>query len=196
MIKPDLYGEDRAAKRLAQSLSARVLEQMLILLHPVMPFVTEEIWQKLPQTSGSIMKAALPAIEDDRLDPAAEEAMELIMGVVNGIRNIRGEMNVRPATRVGVVCHYEKESDASLLNRHAGTISDLARLSDFAVLKAEGQPKPAQSAGTVVKTVEVFVILKDILDFDSEARRLEKELSRLEKEFGVTQKKLLNEDFL
>lgn len=80
MIKPDLYGEDRAAKRLAQSLSARVLEQMLILLHPVMPFVTEEIWQKLPQTSGSIMKAALPAIEDDRLDPDAEEAMELIMG--------------------------------------------------------------------------------------------------------------------
>ena len=73
-----------------------------------MPFVTEEIWQKLPQTTGSIMGASFPPVGAERLDAEAEEQMDVLMGVVNGIRNIRGEMNVPPATRVEVVCLCER----------------------------------------------------------------------------------------
>ncbi|GLI34511.1 valine--tRNA ligase [Desulforhabdus amnigena] len=196
MIKPDFYGEDPSVKALAQSVAARVLEQILVLLHPVMPFVTEEIWQKLPQTTGTIMKASFPQFEAERLDAEAEEQMDIIMNVVNGIRNIRGEMNVAPATRVEVVCLCERDFEKDLLLRHSGTVSDLARLSRLEVGRSGEVKKPRLAAGMVAKHVEVYVVLKDILDFESESKRLQKEISKLEKELGITQKKLSNEDFL
>jgi valyl-tRNA synthetase len=196
MIKPDFYGEDPEVKALAQAVAARVLEQILLLLHPVMPFVTEEIWQKLPQTSGSIMKASFPALRQERLDADAEEQMEVIMSVVNGIRNIRGEMNVPPATRVEVVCLCEKDFERSLLTSHAAMVSDLARLSVLKVAGVGEMSKPRLAAGMVTQQVEVYVVLKDILDFESESKRLHKEISKLEKEYGNTQRKLSNEDFL
>jgi valyl-tRNA synthetase len=196
MIKPDFYGEDLAAKRLAQSLAAKVLEQILVLLHPIMPFVTEEIWQKLPQTTGTIMKASIPKPDPDRLDQKAEEDMDLIMSVVNSIRNIRGEMNVPPATRVEVVCFCGNDQQRALLEGHAALMSDLARLAGLRVARPDDVKKPRIAARAIIKDVEVYVLLKDILDFDSEAKRVQKELSKLEKEFGITQKKLSNEDYL
>jgi valyl-tRNA synthetase len=196
MIKPDLYGENPAARELAQTLAAKILEQILILLHPVMPFVTEELWQKLPQTTDSIMRAQFPAMDTGRLDPTAEEQMELIMGVVSGIRNIRGEMNVPPSMRVDVVCLCESEAEVGLLRGHSGTIVELARLERLQVDRIGALKKPRVAASTVVKGVEVHVILQDILDFDNESKRLAKELGKLEKEFNLVQRKLSNEDFL
>ncbi len=196
MIKPDLYGENPAARKLAQTLAAKILEQILILLHPVMPFVTEELWQKLPQTTDSIMCAQFPAKDKGRLDPTAEEQMEVIMGVVSGIRNIRGEMNVPPSLRVDVVCLCEGEAEVGLLQRHSGTIIELARLERLQVGRIGTLKKPRVAASTVVKGVEVYVILQDILDFDNESKRLAKELGKLEKEFNLVQRKLSNEDFL
>ncbi|MGV8074332.1 MAG: valine--tRNA ligase [Syntrophobacteraceae bacterium] len=196
MIKPDFYGEDPEAKALAKAVALKGLEQILILLHPVMPFVTEEIFQKLPQTSGSIMKASLPPVSRERLDPQAEEEMELIMSVVNGIRNIRGEMNVPPATRVEVVCLCENNLLQELILSHAGTICDLGRLSGINAALIEGSKKPPFAAGAILGKVEIYVLLRDILDFDSELQRLQKELVKVEKEFSLTQKKLSNEDFL
>lgn len=196
MIKPDLYGEDEAAGRLARSISVRVLEQILVLLHPVMPFVTEEIYQKLPGISGSIMKASYPAVRPEWIDSEAERAMEIIMGVVSGIRNIRGEMNVPPATRVEAACLCENSAAKELLEAHAGTVIDLGRLSELKTGIAGEMQKPAQAAGAVIPGVEVHVVLKDILDFESESKRLRKELAKLEREFGITRMKLSNEDFL
>jgi valyl-tRNA synthetase len=196
MIKPDFYGNDPAAKSLAQAAAARVLEQILVLLHPVMPFVTEEIYQKLPQTKTTIMKAVFPPYQEERLDPEAEDQMDLIMAVVNGIRNIRGEMNVPPATQVEVVCLCEKESDEALLAAHRGMVSGLARLSGLQIARVGQVEKPRVAAGTLARSVEVFLLLKDILDFDSESKRIQKEISKLEKELSNTQKKLSNEDYL
>ncbi|MCK8600590.1 valine--tRNA ligase [Desulfoferrobacter suflitae] len=196
MIKPDLYGDNRAAKALAQSLAARVLENILILLHPVMPFVTEELWQKLPQAKGSVMAARFPLVEKARLDTPAENEMEVVMGVVSGIRNIRGEMNVPPSMRVDVFCLCEQEAETTLLSNYAGTIRDLARLEHLRIGRTGELNKPRVAAGTVVKGIEVCVVLQDILDFDSESKRLQKELGKLEKEYGVIRKKLSNEDFL
>ena len=196
VIKPDLYGEDAEAKAVAQGIAARVLEQILVLLHPVMPFVTEEIWQKLPQTSNSIMKASFPSMEERRLDPAAESDMDTIMAVINGIRNIRGEMNVPPATRVEAVCLSEGENERAVLEKNSGTIRDLSRLSKMTAASPTDMTKPAMAAGTIAKSIEIYIILKDILDFDSETKRLQKEIAKLEKEYSVTQKKLSNEDYL
>jgi valyl-tRNA synthetase len=195
MIKPDFYGQDATAKMTAQTISVRVLEQILILLHPVMPFVTEEIWQKLPHTSGSIMNASFPVLCEEQVDTEAEEQMALIMEVITGIRNIRGEMNVPPATRVDVICLAEG-AGKELLLEHARTISDLSRLANLRIASVGEIEKPRIAAGAVAGNTEVFVLLEDVLDFDSEFKRLEKELLRMEREFSYCQKKLSNEDFL
>ncbi|MCU0588326.1 MAG: valine--tRNA ligase [Syntrophobacteraceae bacterium] len=196
MAKSDFYGEDAQRKAVAQSVAAQVLERILLLLHPVMPFVTEEIWRELPQTSGSIMEASLPDPDPRWRDEDAEARMDLLMGVINGIRNVRGEMNVPPATRVEVVCVCEEDASRGVLEEYASTIVDLARLAGLKAGLAGQIQKPRMAASTVTRRVEVFVILEGILDFESESRRLEKELSRVEQELGITQRKLSNEDFL
>jgi valyl-tRNA synthetase len=196
IIKPDFYGEDFEAGALARSVAAVVLGKVLILLHPIMPFITEELWQKLPHTSGSIMKAAFPDAQPQRIDPRAEEQMETVMAVIAAVRNIRGEMNVPPSFKVEVVCLCEKRADLELLGRVEGTVKDLARVSRLSVAMFGEIEKPKHAAGTVVSNMEVFVVLKDILDFESEANRLQKELAKLEKEFGLTSRKLSNDDFL
>jgi valyl-tRNA synthetase len=196
MIKPELYGEDEDAKTLAQAISVRVLEKILILLHPIMPFVTEEIWSKLPQTEGSIMDAAFPEAHPKWVDDEAEKQMETIMNVVSGIRNIRGEMNLSPAARLEVVCLCAGASEKELLEKHGDMISDLARLSRLQTARVGEVEKPRVAAGAVMGNVEVYVLLKGILDFDSELKRLQKEITKLEKEVAVTAKKLSNDDFL
>ncbi|NLI34097.1 MAG: valine--tRNA ligase [Deltaproteobacteria bacterium] len=196
MVKPDFYGTDPEARSLAQAVSVTVLERVLVLLHPIMPFVTEEIWQKLPHKGNSIMKSSLPRPEPERLDPEAEAQMDCLMGVISGIRNIRGEMNVPPATRVEVKCWCDDTMEKELLLRHGGMVSDLAKVSRLEIGDAGDTKRPRVAASTIAGKVEVFVLLKDIIDFDVEARRLEKEMAKLEREYGSTQKKLSNEDYL
>ncbi len=196
MIKADLYGADEEAKALARAVAVRVLEKMLILLHPVMPFVTEEIYEKLPQTEGSIMRAAFPEVESARIDEEAEKQMGIVMDVIGGIRNIRGEMNVQPAARLEVVCLCSGVAERELLEAHSGMICDLARLSRIDTACVGAREKPRVAAGVIVGGVEVYVLLEGILDFESESRRLQKELVKLEKELTLTGKKLSNEDFL
>ncbi len=196
MIKPDFYGADETAKMTAQAIATGVLQEILVLLHPVMPFVTEEIWQKLPHTEGSIMRASFPAYREQRVDVEAEDQMALIMEVINGIRNIRGEMNVPPATRVEVICFTDGVPEKKLLHDHAGIVGDLSRLSKLRIASAGEIEKPRLAAGAIARNVEIFVLLEDVLDFESESRRLEKELAKMEKELGFTKKKLSNEDFL
>ncbi|MEN6440830.1 MAG: valine--tRNA ligase [Syntrophobacter sp.] len=196
MIKPAFYGDDPEAGGQARSIAAFVLEQILVLLHPVMPFITEELYQKLPRTSGSVMKAQYPEYHAERIDAAAEEQVDKLMGVITAIRNIRGEMNVQPAIRVEVVCLCEGDSDVALLKEQARTLQDLARISRLGVARIGEMEKPKSAAGAVVGGIDVFVVLKDVLDFESESKRLQKEIAKLEKEIGVTNRKLSNEDFL
>jgi valyl-tRNA synthetase len=196
MIKPDLYGEDPQAKVVAQTIAVRVLKDVLVMLHPVMPFVTEELWQKLPETEGSIMQAAFPPVDEHRIDARAEEEMALLTGVIGSIRNIRGEMNISPAARVKAVCLCATEAEKALVEANERTVVDLARLEGLRVaLQGQGL-KPRLAAGAVVSGVEVYVLLEDVLDFKSEAARLQKEITKLEKELSITNRKLSNEDFL
>ncbi len=196
VIKPDLYGEDPKAKVLAQTIAATLLKNLLILLHPVMPFVTEELSQRLPGARESLVKAAFPAKEPWRVNPQAEKDMGLLMDVITGIRNIRGEMNIAPGVRLEAVCLCVSEEEKSLLENNQQMLLDLARLNTVTVGLQGQMPKPKLAAGTVSAGVEAYVILEGVLDYESEAKRLDKEIGKIQKELEGTRKKLANEDFL
>jgi len=194
LIKPVLYGEDQQERAGTQAVLAQVLSVILRLLHPIMPFVTEEIWQKLPGTSGSIMVAPFPTSESDRFNPQAEQDMELLQGLITAVRNIRGEMNVPPGQKVDIIIMAEDEEQRRLITEHSRYILPLTRGKSLQVLPPGEKPKGAAAA--VFERVEVFVLLKGLIDFEEEARRLQKELDKLEKDIIKSNKKLANEDFL
>ncbi len=194
MAKQNLYGQDEALKRSAARTSLEVLKASLKLLHPFMPFVTEEIWQKLPGTEGSIMAARFPEADEFVLDEDAEKEMALLMGVITGIRNIRGEMNIPPSKKLNVVMDVPDDSEAEIIKRNSSHIKTLARAGELAV--ESGMAKPDASATAVYGRIQAHVILKGLIDFEEEKRRLNKEIAKIEKEMSLSQKKLANEGFL
>ncbi|MCX7822596.1 MAG: valine--tRNA ligase [Syntrophobacterales bacterium] len=196
MIKPELYGGDKKWRLVAQTIASFVLKQTLIMLHPIMPFVTEELWQKLPNTKGSIMETSFPVEEARWKDLDAEEKMRFFQELVTAVRNIRGEMNIAPGVEVDVVCRYQEASEREVLESYEYLIKELARVKTLEILPMGSSHKPKFAASAVAGSCEVSVILKDLLDFDAELRRIEKEVSKLESEVTMIQKKLRNEDFL
>ncbi len=198
-VKPALYdkfGDEK--KQASKAVLWRVLRDTLVLLHPFAPFVTEEIWHKLPGTSGSIMKAVFPScVPDSERIPdtdAAEKEMETVINVITGIRNIRGEMNIQPSAMLSAIVHSPLDNVRRVLEKQKEIIMDLARLNSFVV--AEPGERPASSATAVVENASVFVPLEGIIDFAKEAKRLEKEMAKIDKELSGVSKKLNNEDFL
>ncbi len=159
-----------------------------------MPFITEEIWQKLPGDPGSIMVAPYPQADPTFANPEAEAEMNLVMATITAIRNIRGEMNVPPATQVEVFLHSPDTGAVETLNRHRQAIQILGRVQELHCNAAGGPP--AASAKAVVDQVDIFMPLAGIIDFAEEAKRLEKEMEKLSKDLDQAQRKLSNEDFL
>ena len=196
MIKPEFYGEDRERRERAQALALFVLRQMLIMLHPIMPFVTEEIWHRLPGSEGSIMEASFPMEDSTWKNVDAERDMRFLQELVTAIRNIRGEMNIAPGLEVDVVCRYQEDRERMIAENYEYLVKELARVKHFSILPMEGTTKPKFAATGVAGSSEVSVILKDLLDFDAELKRVDKEIGKLESEVTVIQKKLHNEDFL
>jgi len=198
-IKPTLYGKEGQNRQQATlSVLWRVLHDTLILLHPFVPFITEEIWHKLPGTQGSIMKAAFPLYTDTdsriQRDEEAESHMSLISGIITGIRNIRGEMNISPSLSLGVSAQSQDELTRKAIQQHRDMIINLARLNSLSVGNAVERPKSAATA--VVNDATIFVSLEGIIDFAKEIERLEKEIDKLTNESATVSKKLNNEDFL
>ncbi len=198
-IKPTLYGQNgEAEKEKTLGVLWRALRDILVLLHPFAPFVTEEIWHKLPETSGSIMPAAFPT-DDPALapilsDPGAEADMGRLMAVITGIRNIRGEMNIAPSLALSATIQIADADFRALFSDQRDLIMSLARLSALSV-EAPGE-RPAAAATAVVEGATIFVSLAGIIDFALEAERLEKEIGKIKKELSGVSRKLSNEDFL
>ncbi|MEE9614729.1 MAG: valine--tRNA ligase [Thermodesulfobacteriota bacterium] len=199
LVKPDLRGEgggengeDR--KRIASSVLLSVLEDTMKLLHPFMPFITEEIYSYLPggkrKKEQCLMEELLPSERDVYPEEARE--MESLMEVIKAIRNIRTEMNVPPGTPLDCVCLPADEAGRRTLTRGEGYIKSLARVEGFTI----GGEKPEQAAFSIADGVEVYVPLKGLIDVDSETKRLGKELEKLLKDFSSVEKKLSNEEFL
>jgi len=198
-IKPALYGNQGEERQQATlGVLYRVLHDTLILLHPIIPFVTEEIWEKLPGTRGDIMQAAFPAdaanADDIAEDTAAESAMQLIMDVITGIRNIRGEMNIAPAMKLNVTVQTDEADITRRMQDHQDLIANLARLESLTI--APVGKKPRAAATSVIEGATIFVSLAGIIDFSQEAARLQKEIGKIDAELATLNKKLGNEDFL
>jgi len=192
MIKPRLYGkEEGIGRRTSQYVLWQVLETTLRLLHPFMPFITEEIWQHLPHGGPSICVAPWPEAGD--IDPAVEEEMARIMAVIRGVRNIRAEMNIPPGKKIPVVIqapvglHSQLEAGIPYITQLAGV--------GTVTMQAPGSEKPRQAAA-IVGGMEVYVPLEGLIDIDREIARLRKEVEALEKEVERAVKKLQNESFL
>ena len=198
-VKPALHGKlDAAARERSLAVLWRVLHDTLVLLHPFIPFVTEEIWHKLPGTEGSIMRAAFPgdgaAPAARPADPAAEADMGVLIDVISAIRTIRGETGIPPGMALEAVVHPVSAETRALIEAHRELIVNLARLRALAVTGSPERPKASATAVTPGATV--FVPLEGIIDFARERARLEKELARTEAELASVTKKLQNQDFL
>ena len=198
-IKPALY-EKQGPEKKKTTLSVLwcVMHDTLILLHPFMPFVTEEIWHKLPGTRGSIMQAVFPADRNKgaeiRFDTNAESQMALLIELISAVRNIRGEMNISPSLNLTATIQTKDSEIKAAIEQYQDILINLAKLDFFSVTdKAE---RPKSSATAVVGGATIFVSLEGIIDFAKETLRLEKEMNKLVKELATVSKKLENDNFL
>ncbi|QPJ63903.1 MAG: valine--tRNA ligase [Candidatus Nitrohelix vancouverensis] len=193
LSKPRLFktGDE---KKSAQEILLHVLESSLRLMHPFMPFISEEIWQKLPGSSGSIMKASYPTYDEAFSDEAAEKEMELFMNVVAGVRNIRGEMNINPGLKLRILIKTGDAWALDALQKHGDAICKLARLETLECGPEIVKPKGA--ASSVVDGMDLFAPLEGVIDFADEKKRVEKELKKIQKEWELLDKKLSNPNFV
>jgi valyl-tRNA synthetase len=193
MIKPRLYGEagDRE-KETTRSVLAHVLGAILKLLHPFMPFITEEIWQRMSWTEGSIMVGEFPRPDERLEDPSAMEEMEWLKNAVSAIRNIRGELSILPSQTVRAIVVPNTPVGLKPLERNRHLIEKLARVSDLEITLDRTPPKRAVTA--VMGILEVFLPI-DEARLMEERRRLEKEVQKVEKNLILVKRKLSNEAF-
>lgn len=196
LIKPRLYQEiDPVAKRTALYVVTAVLEKTLRLLHPFMPFLTEEIWQVLPHEGESIMTAAWPQVSESELNETVENEMSIVMDVIRSIRNVRNEMKVNPGKRIKAILHPMDAGRLDVIRRGAAYITDLARIEGLQIVEEAGE-KPAKSSASVVNGVEIVLPLADMIDLDKEIERLEKEIEKTRNEIALAERKLSNEGFI
>jgi valyl-tRNA synthetase len=195
LAKPTLYGKDDPAKRSsAQHTLFTVMTSSLKLLHPFMPFVTEEIWQTMVGDGSSIMVSEFPSPNDADQDFVAEKQMALIMDTITSIRNIRGEMNIGPSKKLRVIISAPDEEFAAIIRGGSNYIVNLANL-DILTIDVNGE-EPKNAATGVVGSLRVYVMLEGVVDIVGERIRLEKEIARLNKDLAIISKKLANRDFM
>ncbi len=183
--------DDPARRRATQHTLVTTLETTLRLLHPFMPFITEEIWQRLPHDGDSIMIAPYPKAVRRRVDATAERDMAVLMGAVAAIRTIRGEMRVPPGVTLAVTAKTAGTHGA-LLREHAALVQALAR----ATLTVDPRAaRPRASALGVVGGTELYVTLEGVVDLGAERQRLEKEIRRAEEAIAFGRAKLARPEF-
>ena len=193
-IKADLFSDDPTARDQARGVLLTVLEQVLKLMHPITPFVTEEIWSRLPGVRTSIMVEPFPEANPAWTDPAAEAAMDLLMGVISGLRTIRTEAEVHPSAKIEALILCPDPARRALLEEHAAAIGAMVRAGKLAI-EADGTV-PDDAGHALVQDVELVVPLKGLIDVAGELEKLAKEQAKLDKELARIVAKLGNEQFM
>ena len=181
-------------RKAAQNVLIHVLDSALKLLHPFMPFITEEIWQKLPQDGKSIMVSEFPEYRESQTDEAVEKEMEVIMEIITGIRNIRGEMNLNPGLKLKALIRTQNTEIQKTLKEHGEYIRELARVEQLET--GSNIEKPKVAASSVLGEMDLIVPLEGMMDFREERNRVEKELKKIEKDLIFLDKKLSNPNFV
>lgn len=194
MAKLTLYGEEEQAKATTRSVLAHVLDQTMRMLHPFMPFITEEIWQHLPHQGESITVAEWPTHNASHHFPEALEDMETLKALIKSIRNTRSELNVPMSKQIELMIRPSNEAFAERLNRGRSYIEKFANPSDLQIATSLKTPEKAMSHA--LTGMELFLPLAGLLDIDAEVKRLDKEKEKLSKEVERIEKKLANQGFI
>ncbi len=200
LAKPLLWDEGATQERLrgTRRTLLEVLELLLRATHPIMPFVTETIWRDVAPLLGidhpTIMTSSFPEASDLKADPEADAAIDWLKGVVIGVRNIRGEANIKPSQSINVLLQGGDERDRELATATATQLKRLAKVDDISWLDDADQP-PA-NALALVGELKVMVPLAGLIDIDAERARLTKEIARRQKDLDRIRDKLANEKFL
>ncbi len=192
MAKPLLYGEDLPAKKNTLAVLISVLTDTLKLIHPFIPFVTEEIYQKIPGTSGSIMVAAYPAEREDRRYPGEASAMESVMEVIRSIRNLKAEMGVPPAKKLNF---YVVEHGGDAAHRASLYLEKLGNAAEVRFLK-EASELSGQAAVINSTLFDVYLAMGELVDREKELARLAAERKNAEAELNRAKGKLANQGFV
>jgi valyl-tRNA synthetase len=193
-LKDILFGDDELAKTTGQGILFALLEIILKLLHPITPFVTEEIWSVLPGNRSSIMTEPFPEQVDSWNNPEADASAELLMGVVTGFRNIRSETGIHPSARIDgfIICPVKHK--AEVLKNNSKAVRERARVGELHILQEGKQPQGA--ASYIFNEIEIFVSLAGLVDVDQELAKLEKEMDKVSLQLKKVEGKLGNSKFL
>lgn len=197
MIKSRLYGNEQAdVKQAVVSRALDIFDGALRLLHPLMPFVTEELWQNIRsrQTGETIMRAQIFPADDAMIDRQVEDEMGFVQHVIESVRNIRGEMSIAPSKEISLVMKLGPMRQASRLKEYEGYLQRLARVTSLSFISNGARPKLAASA--VVEGEELFVPLEGLIDIEVEKARLKKEIDRISNLLNGIRTKLGNESFI
>jgi len=197
--KPILYNTaaDPRQKQANQQALIRVLETSLRLLHPFMPFITEEIWQAIKAkgyaSGDTIMLQKYPQINTDKNHPKAEGAIELLKKIIIGIRNIRGEMNISPGKTLPVLIAKATVEQKALIEANKTLLIALAKLASITWLTNE---KPPAAATALADNLELFIPMAGLIDRAAETSRLEKEINKITQDMQRSQKKLQDPNYV
>jgi valyl-tRNA synthetase len=194
LSKERLYGNDESQKKSVQLTLKEVLSAVLRLMHPFMPFVTEDIWQRIPGVKESIMKAEFPQSSGFIFDKDALEDMNLVMGIITGVRNIRGEMNIHPSKAVDIIMDIFDDRHAEIINNNLSHIRSLSKAGTVTIERHA--TKPEASATAVLENDQIHVLLKGIIDFEEEKKRIRKEISKVENDMEADSRKLTSPGFM
>lgn len=196
LIKPRLYGKiSEESKKSAQAVAVWVLRETCVLLHPIMPFITEEIWQHLPHDGESIIVTNWPENTDNVNYIDAYNAIEFLMDLVKGIRSMRHDMGIATGKKSSLQIHCHNNIQKTVIETYDAQLKTLAYADDIQILDSVDVAEK-QSVSTVVQGAEVILTLKGVLDIKDELKRLDKEMDRLKSEVQRAEKKLANQGFV
>ena len=196
LVKPRLYNKEGATGRhTAQFVLAYILERTMRLLHPFMPFISEEIREHLPHEEGSIVRSAWPSAEPERIDETAEMQMGAVMETIKAVRNMRAEMNVPLGRKGEVIIQPATAELAAVLSVNMPFIKTMATAEPVQIIPT-GAAKPENSVSRVISGIEVYLPLKGLIDVEKEVARMNKELQAIENELSRIDGKLANAGFI
>ncbi|EIM05631.1 valyl-tRNA synthetase [Planococcus antarcticus DSM 14505] len=194
MSKLPLYGEDEDAKKMTRSVLAYVLDNTMRLLHPLMPFITEEIWQNLPHQGESITIAAWPTEDESLTDQSQSSSMKLLMDVIRSVRTIRSEVQSPMSKKVPLTISAKDANTHAVLDANAAYIERFCNPETLTI--GQNVEAPEKSMSAVISGAELFMPLEGLIDIGAELARLNKELEKWAKEVKLVSGKLSNERFV
>lgn len=194
MSKETLAGDDKAAKLTTRSILVYVLDNTLRLLHPIMPFVTEEIWQSVPHVGESLVVATYPTVHPEQMDEKAAEEMEFLMDFIRSVRTVRNEMNTPLSKPINIIAKVSDAAHYAILKENESYIARFSNPEEF--VYGEDVEAPSDAVTSVITGAEIYLPLAGLINIEDEIARLEKEAEKLQQEVNRVEKKLSNEKFV